>query len=200
MPRPLRLWEPGISQHVYQRGHNGCTTFVDDSDCEVFVSLLRRASDRTNVDVHGFSIMKTHYHVVATSPTERALPRLIQILGGSYVRYFNGRYARYGTLWGGRYSAKLIRDERYWLTCLRYVECNALAAHVVANAEAHKWCSYRVHALGERSNWLVEHPLYKRLGKTPVERQAAYRAICGTVPEYSDTSEWSDPSDDPFEQ
>jgi hypothetical protein len=94
-----------------------------------------------------------------------------------YTKYFNRRYSRSGTLWNGRYRSKTIDDERYWLNCVRYVEANPVEAKIVETPESYEWTSYRVHAAGEVSDWLVPHHLYLRLGQTPDERQMAYRAL-----------------------
>ena len=74
--------------------------------------------------------------------------------------------------------AVLLDDERYWYTCLRYVDLNPFRAHIVSAPEESRWSSYRVHAFGEDCDWLTLHPLYLKLGSTPQERQAAYRALC----------------------
>jgi putative transposase len=107
------------------------------------------------------------------------MPCAMQQLGQRYVNYFNRKYQRTGTLWGGRYRAILIRDERYWLTCLRYVELNPLRAQLVRAPELYPWSSYQTHAFGTRSRWLTDHVVYDQLGATAEERQLAYRTICG---------------------
>jgi REP-associated tyrosine transposase len=45
----------------------------------------------------------------------------MQMLGRRYVRYINYTYRRSGTLWEGRYHASLVQDDRYLLTCYRYI-------------------------------------------------------------------------------
>jgi len=104
---------------------------------------------------------------------------MMKQVGEEYVRYFNRKYDRIGTLWTGRYRGIDIGDEKYWLTCLRYVEQNAWRAGMVSSPDAYPWSSYRVHAFGESSDWLELHHVYLALGRTPEDRQRAYRAICG---------------------
>ena len=83
--------------------------------------------------VHGYALMDTHYHLLVTPPDPVCLPATMKELGGRYVRYFNRRYERIGTLWNGRYRDLLIHDERYWLTCLRYIEQNPVRARHGSN-------------------------------------------------------------------
>ena len=77
---------------------------------------------RYDVAVHGFALMTTHTHLLITPRTEDGASLAMKLLGGRYVGYFNRKYERVGTLWTGRFKAKPINDERYWLTCIRYIE------------------------------------------------------------------------------
>lgn len=178
MPRKPRIYAPDVSVHVIHRGINRGPIFFDDTDREVFLTLLRAASEHHVLSVHGFSLMDTHYHLIATPSNERCLPRAMKELGGRYVYYFNRRYERIGTLWNGRYRGLLIDDERYWFTCLRYIDFNPVKAGIVRDPEAYRWSSYRSHARGDPYTWLVEHHLYRALGPCPATRQEAYRAMC----------------------
>jgi putative transposase len=178
MARRPRLYLPGVSVHVIQRGNNRGSIFGDDADHEVFLAFLRAAAARYGVAVHAFALMTNHSHLIVTPGDQRALPHTMKELGARYVQYYNRKHERIGTLWTGRYRALLIDDERYWLTCLRYVEQNPVRAGIVRVPEAYRWSSYGVHALGEDPDWLVLHDLYLSLGQTDQQRQAAYRALC----------------------
>jgi putative transposase len=177
MPRSRRTYQPGVSVHAYQRGHNCAEIFHGRDDYTHFIELLRWAVTENAVDVHAFALMKNHYHLIATPRTVSALPRAMKQIDGGYARYYNRKHNRRGTAWCGRYAAKPLLDERYFWTCFTYVERNPVEAGIVTVAEEHEWSSYRVHAFGARIDWLVQHPLYHGLGATDDERQAAYRAI-----------------------
>lgn len=177
MPRHGRIVLAGLSHHVYQRGHNRGGVFSSDNDYQRFLRLAQEAAAAYAVQFHGFSLMTNHYHFVVTPETKKSLSCAMRDLLGEYSSYFNRTYARSGTLWNGRFQAKPIEDERYWLTCLRYVEANPVEAGIVAAPRDYPWSSYRVHAEGAPADWLCLHELYLRLGKTPTERQIAYRAL-----------------------
>jgi putative transposase len=166
-----------MSVHVIHRGHNCCAIFRDDPDRRFFLSLFQIAGRRYDVAVHAFVLMTTHVHLIVTPGDKWALPRTMKLVGQRYVRYFNRKYERVGTLWCGRYRGLLITDACYWLTCLRYVEQNPVRAGLVTAPDAYGWSSHRMHAFGEPTSWLVQHATYLGLGKTDGERQAAYRAI-----------------------
>src|SRR5690606_5630861 len=108
---------------------------------------------------------------------------MMQALGRSYVRYFNSRHRRTGTLWEGRYRSCLVDSDEYLLQCQRYIEMNPVRAAMVATPGQYRWSSYRTHAHGKASRLTTPHSLYHRLGDTPTERQAAYRALfCEQLP------------------
>ena len=163
--------------HVIQRGNNRVSIFGDQADYEVFLMFLRTAATRYGVAVHGYVLMTNHSHLIVTPADALALPQTMKELGGRYVQYYNRKHQRIGTLWTGRYRDLHIHDERYWLTCLRYVEQNPLRAQMIRSPEEYPWSSYRVHAMGEDPDWLELHHVYLALGRNSQERQAAYRAL-----------------------
>jgi putative transposase len=170
-----------MSVHVIRRGNNRTPIFGDDADHELFLALLEASSARRDVDVHAYALMTTHYHLIATPRAETAVPRMMRDIGREYVLRYNRKYSRIGTLWAGRYRSIVISDERYWLTCLRYVEQNPVRAQMVSSPGDYKWSSFWFHGLGQPHAWLTPHPVYTALGRTAEERQSAYRALCGTV-------------------
>ena len=178
MPNRRRNFVPGVSLHVRQRGNNRCAIFGDDRDYQSYLVMLESATRKHRVAVHGYSLMTTHTHILLTPSTKQGTADAMHQLGVRYVLYFNRKYQRVGTLWTGRYKAKPITDERYWLTCLRYIEQNPVRAGLVLGPEQYRWSSYGVHAQGGHSDWLTSHPVFDALGADKAQRQAAYKAIC----------------------
>jgi putative transposase len=178
-----RLFIEGLTLHVTQRGNNRCATFRDDSDYEMFLWFLRFAIRRHCLRVHAYALMTNHFHLMVTPQSAAALSRAMQSLGRRYVRYFNDRYGRTGTLWEGRFRTALITDERYWLTCMRYVELNPVRAGLVRSADSYRWCSYHAHACGAADPLVTSHALYDALANTGDRRQEAWRHICAPAAE-----------------
>jgi putative transposase len=174
-----RLFVPGLSHHVRHRGNNGCDVFLDSQDRTTFLEMLDKSARSRGVRVHGYVLMTTHFHAQVTSPAEDALPRMMQRLGRSYVRYFNQRHRRTGTLWEGRYRASLIQTEQYWFNCLRYIERNPVRPGMVVCPSDYPWSSYRSNALGLADALLEPHTLYLRLGANAAARARAWAQICG---------------------
>jgi putative transposase len=78
-----------------------------------------------------------------------------------------------------RFAAAIVDDERYLLTCMRYVELNPIRAGMVMDPRDYPWSSHRANALGENDDLVRPHPIYLRLGCNPDKRQEAYCELFG---------------------
>ena len=177
MARLPRLSVPGYPHHVIQRGNNRQPIFLDEADRQQLLQLLESLAREFDVTVHAYVLMDNHFHLLLTPQTAEGLPRLMQAVGRRYVRYFNDRHGRSGTLWDGRYKSTLIETERYLLACMAYIDLNPVRAGLVGQARDYAWSSHGYYA-GLRSDRLVNpHPLYWALGNTPFAREAAYARL-----------------------
>jgi putative transposase len=184
MARLPRLTVPGYPHHVIQRGNNRQAIFAAVGDYEALLALLDENARKFDVALHAYVLMTNHFHLLATPGTTDGLPLLMQAVGRSYVRYFNQKQARTGTLWEGRYRSTLIEADRYLLACMAYIDLNPVRAGMVANAKDYPWSSH-AHYVGQRIDKLVTpHPLYWSLGNTPFAREAAYSdlVVAGVSP------------------
>ena len=177
MARLPRLTLHGYPHHIIQRGNNRQMIFADTQDFVTMLALLAENAQKFAVAVHAYVLMDNHFHLLATPATADALPLMMQAVGRSYVRYFNQRHGRSGTLWEGRYRSTLIETERYLLACMVYIDLNPVRAGMVAQPGAWQWSSH-AHYLGQRIDKLVTpHALYWALGNTPFAREAAYAGL-----------------------
>ncbi|MEJ2310644.1 MAG: transposase [Gammaproteobacteria bacterium] len=177
MARLPRFVLPGEPQHVIQRGNNRDIIFVSEDDYHFYLEKLEEACQRFGCQVHAYVLMTNHVHLLITPEEEHSISQVMQSLGRVYVRYFNDRYQRTGTLWEGRYKATLLDSETYLLTCYRYIELNPVRAAMVQLPGEYPWSSYRCNATGEVDSLIVPHDLYLRLGNTRESRCEQYRAL-----------------------
>jgi putative transposase len=181
MARRPRIYIPGLTLHVVQRGNNKSEVFRDPSDYKFFLRLLRHESVRQEVAIHAYALMTNHFHLMATPADDTGLSKMMQSVGRSYVPVFNLKHQRTGTLWEGRFRSFVIETESYWLKCMRYIELNPVRAGMVSKPHQYRWSSAPAHLEGSQDELLTSHPLYVRLGTTATERQRAWRAMCGEV-------------------
>jgi putative transposase len=170
---------------VIQRGNNRGPCFVDDQDREHYLAALLHASQRARCAIHAYVLMSNHTHLLVTAADAFAPARMMQSLGRKYVRYFNERHGRTGTLWEGRFRSGLIDSERYLLQCSRYIELNPVRAGMVADPASYRWSSFRSNAAGETDMLVRRHAVYLALGQSPASRRDAYRALFDTPLEWT---------------
>jgi putative transposase len=177
MARRARLLFAGVPQHIIQRGNNRQATFFAEEDYASYRHWLDEAKTKYECEIYAYVLMTNHVHLLASAQRPYDLSRMMQHLGRRFVRHMNYVYRRSGTLWEGRFKASLVDTENYFLRCSRYIECNPVRARMVVHPRDYRWSSYRFHAEGHADNLLSTHEQYERLGRTPDERQLAYRDL-----------------------
>jgi putative transposase len=177
MARLARLTLPGHPHHIIQRGNNRQVIFAAHADYQRMLDLLGENARRFGVSIHAYVLMNNHFHLLATPQSADGLAQMMQAVGRCYVRYFNERQQRSGTLWEGRYRSTVIQPERYLLACMAYMDLNPVRAGMVALAREYPWSSH-AHYAGLHADRLVTvHPLVWELGNTPFDREAAYAEL-----------------------
>lgn len=177
MARLPRLTLPAHPHHVIQRGNNRQPIFASTADHDTLLSLIAENALKFKVALHAYVLMGNHFHLLATPDTADGLPQMMQAVGRRYVRYFNDKQQRSGTLWEGRYRSTLIQTERYLLACMAYIDLNPVRAGMVAEATDYPWSSHN-HYVGKRHDKLITpHALVWGMGNTPFAREVAYAEL-----------------------
>jgi putative transposase len=174
MARLPRLTLPGFVHHVIQRGNDRQVIVRDDADRETLLTLISENAVKHQVALHAYVLMDNHFHLLLTPETVEGVPQMMQAVGRRYVRYFNDRHRRTGTLWEGRYRSTLIQSERYLVACMAYLDLNPVRAGMVSAPEEFAWSSHRHYAGRASDRRLTPHALYWEMGNTPFAREAAY--------------------------
>lgn len=114
MARLGRLFVPGYPQLVLQRGNNGAALFLDEEDYRQFLHILRESAREASLAMSiAYVLMPDHVHLLLSAPTAEAVGGAVQRLGRGYVRWFNDKHHRSGTLWEGRYRSTAVEPRQY---------------------------------------------------------------------------------------
>lgn len=175
LARLPRLAIAGRPHLILQRALPSQPAFVDDEDRRAYLAALRSVSAAERVAVHAYSLLDHEVRLLATPADAASLGRLMQAVGRSYVGGFNRRHGRRGTLWDGRFRATVLDDETMLVDAMRYVEAPPDPA--AASPAEQPWSSARHHVGQQASPLVTDHPRFWRLGNTPFEREAAWRAL-----------------------
>ena len=150
MPRKLRFIIPGGPVHIVQRGRSREPEFYDEADYRVYLSRLKEVAEKYQCQIHAYVLMTNHIHLLATPSDIQGITRMMQYIGRHQAPYINHTYGGSGSIWEGRYKANLVQDDRYLLTCMRYLELNPICADMVTSPEQYQWSSFHRNGRGEK--------------------------------------------------
>ena len=174
MARLSRLSLPGQVHHVLQQGNNRQPIFLDAEDRDTFLHTLAECARQHQVAVHAYVLLESRYHLLVTPTSAQGVSMMVQALGRSYVRYFNRRHGRSGTLWEGRFRSSVLEAEAYLLQTMVGMDLAPVREGLAAQAQDWPWSSHS-HYRGVWTDRVVTpHALYWALGNTPFDRENAY--------------------------
>jgi putative transposase len=114
--------------------------------------------------------------------TKEVITDFMRALSNSYVRYFNEKYERVGSLFQGTYKGVLVENESYLLHLTRYIHLNPLEVRPVdrSNLFEYPYSSYGEY-LGKRKTVWV-HPkeilgFFKTAQKTTLRDMLSYQSF-----------------------
>lgn len=182
MARLPRLTLPGLPHYVVLRGNNLQPIFVDGQDYAHMKAVLAEMAGRFGVQLHAFALLPNQLHLLLTPEQADSLPQFMQSVGRTYVRSFNNRHGRSGTLWEGRYRATVLEPQSWMLPAMVVLECQPVDEGVSSRAVDYGWSSARHHVGAQTERMLRLHPSYWKLGNTPFAREAAYAELLDRGP------------------
>ena len=174
MPRQRRILEDDAIYHVINRGNCKRILFHNEEDYLYFRRKILQYKVLYKCDIFHYCLMANHFHLVLKITKGIDLPRLMQGISQTYVKYHQQKYRETGHLFENRYKSMLISRDEYLLECGRYVERNPLRANTVSELGNYPWSSYQHYAFGRRDKLVTPSILYEEFGKTPFKRRKNY--------------------------
>ncbi len=145
---------PGSWHHVMNRGIARRTTFETRRDMRFFLSRLAWAVRRYEVEIHAYSLLTTHFHLLVRS-VRGNLSNAIGWVENQYVRWFNRSRQRDGSLFRGRFTSRPVSTDAYWRVLVRYIDLNAVSAGLARNPFEYAFCSARDYGRRRGPRWLT---------------------------------------------
>lgn len=146
MPRRNQIFIPNGYYHIYNRGHNKQSIFLTSKDYSRYLTRLEEYLKKHPVSLMCYCLMPNHIHLIIRQNNEESVERFIHRLHTSYTMYFNKKYDRVGSVFQGRFKAKLIETDEYLLHVSRYVHQNPLeiihAQGPASKLDNYPWSSY----------------------------------------------------------
>ena len=175
MARPLRLEYEGAFYHVTARGNERKNIYSDEPEYQKFLYYLRGGKEKYGIVLHGYVLMRNHYHLLIETP-EANLSRVMHYINGSYTTYVNIKENRSGHLFQGRYKAILVEKDNYLVELSRYIHLNPVRAGVVKKPEDYPYSSYRSLISGSRDDLVTGDLILGVMASNKGQARKRYRA------------------------
>lgn len=139
----------GEKYHIYGRGNDKRTIFLDNRDYVRFIALLYvcnntetiHLSDHQNstlaelleierelelVDIGAYCLMPNHFHLLIHEKIINGISKFMQKVLTAYTMYFNKKYEKAGSLFSSRFRANHIDNDNYLKYLFSYIHLNPI--------------------------------------------------------------------------
>src|SRR3989338_1297505 len=113
--------------------------------------------------------MPNHIHLLIRQDGDESIDRFIHRLHTAYTMYFNIKYERIGSVFQGRFKAKLVETDEYMLQVSKYIHLNPLeilrAQGPALKLELYEWSSYPLYIGIKTSQFINSSEILDFFGK-----------------------------------
>jgi putative transposase len=118
-------------EHWLDAGYGSC--ILRQSDCATIVDDALRHFDGKRVALISSVVMPNHVHALLVQNPQHPLEDLLRSWKTFTARTIDQMHGRSGTLWQRSYFDRLVRDEKHFRNCVRYIRRNPEKAHLSAS-------------------------------------------------------------------
>ena len=118
----------GAIERWLDAGYGACT--LPEVECAKLVDSAMRYFDGQRLALISSVVMPNHVHALLVQNPAHPLEDLLHSWKSFSSRTINRLVGRSGTLWQRSYFDRLVRDEKHFLNCVRYIRRNPEKAHL----------------------------------------------------------------------
>jgi len=142
MPIRDTQFEKGCYYHLFNRGANRQTIFVDDRDFINFLGRIKEYCEQYAVQVIAYCLLFNHFHFLVYQKGDTRAGLVIQNSCNGYAQYFNKRHGRQGILFQGRFRGELVDTDAYLHHLCRYIHGNPVKDNFALRPELWPYSNY----------------------------------------------------------
>ena len=150
--------------HVFNRGVEGRTIFIDNNDFERFLkgldvfnnvlpvgSIYEHAfvkdklggrTPESLVNIICYCLNPNHYHFILEQCVDGGISEFMKRVAGGYTNYFNIRHKRSGVLYQGKFKSVHIQSNEQLLHASAYVNLNRRVHQLGSSTSKSSWSEY----------------------------------------------------------
>jgi len=133
----LEPWSAEVEHEYHERfsgaierwldaGHGSC--ILRRRDCGEIVATALRYFDGDRVAIISSVVMPNHVHAIFVQTPDWPLEKLLRSWKSFTSRKLNAVLGREGSLWQRDYFDRLVRDQKHFANCIRYIRRNPAKA------------------------------------------------------------------------
>ena len=112
----------GAIERWLDAGHGSC--ILRRRECGQIVAMALRNFDGNRAAIISAAVMPNHVHAVFVQNSDWPLEKLLRSWKSFTSRKINSLLGRDGSLWQRDYFDRLVRDQKHFANCIRYVRRN----------------------------------------------------------------------------
>jgi REP element-mobilizing transposase RayT len=120
----------GVIERWLDTGYGSC--ILRKSDCATIVDDALRHFDGERLALISSVVMPNHVHALLVQNPEYPLEDLLRSWKTFSAKKINQLHGRSGSLWQRSYFDRLMRNEKHFRNCVRYIRRNPEKAHLIA--------------------------------------------------------------------
>lgn len=141
MARGVRVKSSTGIYHVMIQGVNRQRIFNQDSDCIMFLNMLKNYKRLDNTKIFAYCLMDNHVHLLLKEG-EGGVSCFMHKLECRYAQWFNKRYGRTGYLFRDRFKSEPVEDDAYLLMVIKYIHFNPVKAGMCREPGEYRFSSF----------------------------------------------------------
>ncbi len=161
MVRGKRQKQPSAFYHVFNRGVEKRSIFLDEEDRETFLRIVNYAYKKYSFKIHAYCLMGNHYHFLLETLNDD-LSKIMHDIDGIYAQVFNNKYSRVGPLFQDRFRSIIVLGNFYLVNLFYYIHINPVKDGFVDSVEQWRWSSIHSYIRGSSRESFLEIELIKR--------------------------------------
>ena len=175
MPRRKVQFVQGNYYHIYNRGADRRSIFLNAENFRYCLELINKYLEPLQITMIAYCLLPNHYHWLVRQDGEAKAGLLPQRVFNAYVTAFNNSNQRSGTLFADRFQAILVSTDEYLLHLCRYIHANPVRHGIADAVDLWPYSNY-LGWIEQQPGQVVDRDFVKAHFPTPDHYQAYVRS------------------------
>jgi len=141
MARLQHRTAPGCTFFVTTKSSQSAALFQVHAAADIIVAKLQHYRDAGAYQLHAFVLMPNHLHVLLTPSSTTSVEKAMQLIKGASSHEIHKQLGARREIWQSGFHEATIRDAADYLSKIRYIHQNPVAAGLAPTPEDWAWGS-----------------------------------------------------------